>query len=183
MEGSPYQKFSISRGKGAVLGAGPGIIRSGELGFLLAGILGTGVPSSGDPEAGVLPGIWRNSIPEYFSPTASLRQDIAPVVLRSRVPFRSEPYSEPGGGSVSPISDMGLVLLGPLHLFPSSLVGGRTRPCLPFTDPFSSPVPSWGDVREADSEAVSMAPLRRLCPCFFDDGPRAEIREGDCRNP
>ncbi|KAF3562285.1 hypothetical protein DY000_02015926 [Brassica cretica] len=47
---------------------------------------------------------------------ASLRQDIAPVVLRSRVPFRSEPYSEPGGGSVSPISDWGLVLLGPLIL-------------------------------------------------------------------
>ncbi|WZZ70116.1 hypothetical protein YC2023_081486 [Brassica napus] len=113
MEGSPYKKFSISRGKGAVLGTGPGIIRSGEPGFLLAGILGTGVPSSGDPEAGVLPGVWMNSIPEYFFPNslpliarfrhrtwgiayslkstgvahsqqASLRQDIAPVVLRSR---------------------------------------------------------------------------------------------------
>ena len=23
---------------------------------------------SGDPEAGVVPGVWRNSIPEYFSP-------------------------------------------------------------------------------------------------------------------
>ncbi|KAF3587902.1 hypothetical protein F2Q69_00031251 [Brassica cretica] len=32
-------------------------------GLILAGILGTGVPSSGDPEAGVLPGVWRNSIP------------------------------------------------------------------------------------------------------------------------
>ncbi|KAF2588001.1 hypothetical protein F2Q70_00038347 [Brassica cretica] len=31
-------------------------LHSGELGFLLAGILGTRVPSSGDPEAGVLPG-------------------------------------------------------------------------------------------------------------------------------
>ncbi|KAF3557672.1 hypothetical protein F2Q69_00012701 [Brassica cretica] len=28
---------------------------------------GPGTPPSGDPEAGVLPGIWRNSIPEYFS--------------------------------------------------------------------------------------------------------------------
>ncbi|KAF2571899.1 hypothetical protein F2Q70_00003995 [Brassica cretica] len=56
------------------------------------------------------------SIGVAHSQQASLRQDIAPVVLRSRVPFRSEPYSEPGGGSVSPISDWGLVLLGPLIL-------------------------------------------------------------------
>ena len=43
-------------------------------------------------------------------------------------------------------------------------------------------MPSWGDVPEADSEAVPMAPLRRLCSCFFDDGPRSEIREGDLAN-
>ncbi|KAF2572476.1 hypothetical protein F2Q70_00002763 [Brassica cretica] len=82
---------------------GPGKLHSGEPGFFLAGILGTGVPSSRDPEAGVLPG-------------ASLRQDIALVILRSRVPLRSEPYSKPGRLSVSPISDRGLVLLGPLIL-------------------------------------------------------------------
>ncbi|KAF3568332.1 hypothetical protein DY000_02015609 [Brassica cretica] len=63
--------------------------------------------------------------------------------------------------------------------FLSSLVGGRSRPRRPFTDPFSSPVPSWGNVPEADSEAVLMAPLRRLRSCFFDDGPRSEIRKGD----
>ncbi|KAF3542571.1 hypothetical protein DY000_02006502 [Brassica cretica] len=66
--------------------------------------------------------------------------------------------------------------------FLSSFVGGRPRPRRPFTDPFSSPVPSWGDVLEADSEAVPMAPLRRLRSCFFDDGPRSEIREGDLAN-
>ncbi|KAF3588518.1 hypothetical protein F2Q69_00031253 [Brassica cretica] len=33
-------------------------------GLLLAGILGTGVLSSGDPEAGVLTWVWRNSIPD-----------------------------------------------------------------------------------------------------------------------
>ncbi|KAF3499235.1 hypothetical protein F2Q69_00043175 [Brassica cretica] len=38
-----------------------------------------------------------------------------------------------------------------LPMFPSSLVRGRPRPRCPFTDPFSSPVPSWGDVPEADS--------------------------------
>ena len=59
--------------------------------------------------------------------------------------------------------------------FLSSLVGGRARPRRPFTDPFSSLVPSWGNVAEADSEAVPMAPLRRLRSCFFDDGPRSEI--------
>ncbi|KAL0771606.1 hypothetical protein Bca101_036757 [Brassica carinata] len=64
-------------------------------------------------------------------------------------------------------------------MFPSSLVGGRPRPRHPFTDPFSSPVPSWVDVLEADSEAVLVAPLRRRRFCFFDDGPRYDIREGD----
>ncbi|KAF3564341.1 hypothetical protein DY000_02015931 [Brassica cretica] len=66
--------------------------------------------------------------------------------------------------------------------FPSLFVGGRTSPRRPFTDPFSSPVLSWGNVLEADSEAVPMAPLRRLCSCFFDDGPRSEIQEGDLAN-
>ncbi|KAF3586451.1 hypothetical protein F2Q69_00030186 [Brassica cretica] len=69
-----------------------------------------------------------------------------------------------------------------LLMFPSSLVGGRPRPRRPFTDPFSSYVPSWGDVPEADSEAVPMAPLRRRRSYFFDDGPRSEIREGDLAN-
>ena len=36
MEGSPYRKFSFSRGKGTVLGTGPGTLRSGDLGCLLA---------------------------------------------------------------------------------------------------------------------------------------------------
>ncbi|KAF3558392.1 hypothetical protein F2Q69_00014126 [Brassica cretica] len=69
-----------------------------------------------------------------------------------------------------------------LLYFPSSLVGGRARPRRPFIDSFSSPVPSWGNIPEADSEAVPMAPLRRLLSCFFDDGPRSEIREGDLAN-
>ncbi|KAF3484738.1 hypothetical protein F2Q69_00052565 [Brassica cretica] len=69
MEGSPYRKFSISRRKGGRSWDRTQKIHSGEPGFLLAGILGIGVPSSGDPEAGVLSGVWRNSIPEYFSRT------------------------------------------------------------------------------------------------------------------
>ena len=58
-------------------------------------------------------------------------------------------------------------------------MGGRARPRRTFTDPFSSPVPSLGNVLEADSEAVPMAPLRRIRSYFFDDGPRSEIREGE----
>ncbi|KAF3512548.1 hypothetical protein F2Q69_00005606 [Brassica cretica] len=46
---------------GAVLGTGPGVLHSGEPGFLFARILGTGVPSSGDLEAGVLPGAGHRS--------------------------------------------------------------------------------------------------------------------------
>ncbi|KAF3529232.1 hypothetical protein DY000_02039900 [Brassica cretica] len=55
----------------------------------------------------------------------------------------------------------------------------RSRPRCLVTDPFSSSIPSWGDVPEADSETVPMAPLRRRPSCFFDDGPRSEIRERD----
>ncbi|KAF3512873.1 hypothetical protein F2Q69_00005804 [Brassica cretica] len=79
------------------------------------------------------------------SQQGSLRPDIAPVILRSRVPLRPEPHFEPGGGPVP------------------FLVTGE-------------------DVPEADSEAVPMAPLRRLRSCFFDDGPHSEIREGDLAN-
>ena len=55
MEGSPYRKFSFSWGSGQSQGPDPEDY-----------IAGTGVPPSGDPEAGVLPGVSRNSIPEYF---------------------------------------------------------------------------------------------------------------------
>ncbi|KAF2579011.1 hypothetical protein F2Q68_00004511 [Brassica cretica] len=48
MEGSLYRNISILWRKVVVPGTGPGVL------------------SSGDPEAGVLPGIGRNSIPEYF---------------------------------------------------------------------------------------------------------------------
>ena len=68
MEGSLYRKFSISRGKGEILGPDPKNSIAGNRVFCLAGILGNGVPSSGDPEAGVMSGVCRYSI-EYFSPT------------------------------------------------------------------------------------------------------------------
>ncbi|KAF2583065.1 hypothetical protein F2Q68_00005399 [Brassica cretica] len=67
MEGSPYRKFSIFRRKGSDPETEPRKLHSGEPGFLLAGILGTGV-----------------------LPRASLSQDIAPVILRSRVPLSSD---------------------------------------------------------------------------------------------
>ncbi|KAF2543090.1 hypothetical protein F2Q68_00032218 [Brassica cretica] len=86
MEGYPYQKFFISRRKGSDPETEPGKLHSGEPGFLLAGILGTGVPSSGDPEAGVLPRVWRNSIPEYFSPTLN----VLPAKSQGTIPRRGK---------------------------------------------------------------------------------------------
>ncbi|KAG5373913.1 hypothetical protein IGI04_042772 [Brassica rapa subsp. trilocularis] len=68
------------------------------------------------------------------------------------------------------------------HSFLFSLVGGPARPHHPLIDPFSSPVPSWRNVLEDDSEAVPMAPMRRFRSCFFDDGPRSETREGNLAN-
>ncbi|KAF3506023.1 hypothetical protein F2Q69_00006783 [Brassica cretica] len=110
MEGSPYRKFSFSRGKGA------GTQRSAS--FLSAGTQ----RSASCPRSG---GIQYLSIfPQQYAPysrfrhrtrgitcalkstgvahsqQASLRQDIAQVILRSRVQLRPEPHSEPGGGPV-----------------------------------------------------------------------------------
>ncbi|KAF3555916.1 hypothetical protein F2Q69_00012839 [Brassica cretica] len=74
MEGSPYRKFSFSRGKGAVPGTGPGVLHSGEPGCLLAGTqrpvscLGSGEIQYLIKSTGV-----------SHSQQASLRQDIAPM--------------------------------------------------------------------------------------------------------
>ncbi|KAF3561253.1 hypothetical protein DY000_02014275 [Brassica cretica] len=59
--------------------------------------------------------------------------------------------------------------------FSSSFVGGRTRPRRLSADPFASPTSVWGEISEADNEAVPMAPLRKRCSYFLDDGPRSEI--------
>ncbi|KAF2600065.1 hypothetical protein F2Q68_00010848 [Brassica cretica] len=61
--------------------------------------------------------------------------------------------------------------------FPSSFVGGRTRPRLLSADPFSSPTSVWGEISKVDNEAVPMAPLRQCFSYFLEDGPRSEIQE------
>ncbi|KAL0854429.1 hypothetical protein Bca101_059581 [Brassica carinata] len=66
-----------------------------------------------------------------------------------------------------------------LPLFPSSFVGGRARLCPLPADPFSSPIPAWAEILEADREAVPMAPLKHHRSYLLDDGPRFEIREED----
>ncbi|CAG7862601.1 unnamed protein product, partial [Brassica rapa] len=48
-----------------------------------------------------------------------------------------------------------------LPAFSASFVGGRMRPRRLFGDLFSSSVPSWGEVPEANNEAVPMASLRQ----------------------
>ncbi|KAF2559312.1 hypothetical protein F2Q68_00015460 [Brassica cretica] len=61
---------------------------------------------------------------------------------------------------------------------PVSLVGGRVRPCRLFTDPFSSPVASFGEVSETDSEVIPRAPLKQCGSLVLDDGQCSEIQEG-----
>ncbi|KAF2541069.1 hypothetical protein F2Q68_00031005 [Brassica cretica] len=199
MEGFSLSEVFLFPEEGAVPGTGPRILHSGDLGRLLAG---TQRPVSCLGSGGILYLI-------AHSQQAFPRQDIAPVIMLSRVPLRLEPHSEsgedrfpdnrPGSEYLSMMhkgmsgcfegyygrlffwsADFRLRKVNPeLLLFPSSLVGGRPRPRHLFTDPFSSPIPSWRDVPEVDSKAVLMAPLRRRRSCFFDDGPRSEIREGD----
>ena len=61
MEGSPYRKFSIFRRKGWSLRP---VLECFLAGTWSVPLRGPGASSSGDPEADVLPGVWRNSIPE-----------------------------------------------------------------------------------------------------------------------
>ncbi|KAL0846946.1 hypothetical protein Bca101_020192 [Brassica carinata] len=57
-----------------------------------------------------------------------------------------------------------------LPTFPTSFVGGRTRPRRLFANPFSSSIPTWGEVLEAaDREAVLMAPLKQRCFHLLDN--------------
>ncbi|KAF2574236.1 hypothetical protein F2Q70_00002745 [Brassica cretica] len=91
MEGSRYRKFSFSRRKGAVPGTRPGVLRSEEPGLPL-------IARFRHPTRGITCAL--KSTVVAHSQQASLRQDIAPVILRSWVPLRAEPYSELGGGSV-----------------------------------------------------------------------------------
>ncbi|KAF3531141.1 hypothetical protein DY000_02040742 [Brassica cretica] len=106
-------------GEGVVPGTGPGILHSGEPGCLLAGtqrpvsFLGSGeiqylsiFPQQFAPYCSISLSNSGNNLCTHVngvahSQQASLRQDIDPVILRSRVPLRPEPYSEPGGGPLS----------------------------------------------------------------------------------
>ncbi|KAL0886536.1 hypothetical protein Bca101_010519 [Brassica carinata] len=66
-----------------------------------------------------------------------------------------------------------------LPSFPASSVGGRARPRRLPADPFSSPVPAWAEILEADRETVPMVPLKHHRSYLLDDGPRSEIRKDD----
>ncbi|KAG2311467.1 hypothetical protein Bca4012_025924 [Brassica carinata] len=64
-----------------------------------------------------------------------------------------------------------------LPSFPDSFVGGHAKPRRLPAEPFSSPIPTWVEVPEADCEAVPMAPLKHPRPYLHDDNPHSEIRE------
>ncbi|KAF3581357.1 hypothetical protein DY000_02031092 [Brassica cretica] len=56
---------------------------------------GPGASPRGDPEAGVLPGVWRNSIPEYFSPTqATAKEHPVPKPNASTQPEETNPVKD-----------------------------------------------------------------------------------------
>ncbi|KAF3533476.1 hypothetical protein DY000_02039541 [Brassica cretica] len=190
MEGSPCRKSSISWKRGPSLGPIPGFLLAGTWSFAL-------IARFRHRTRGITCALKSTGV--AHSQQASVRQDIAPVILLSQVWGVVRDFVEGscskdtrvdssfGGLAISSrwpqsnsSADFWLRKMNPeLLAFPSSLVGGRPRPHRLFTDPFSSPIPSWGDVPEADNEAVPMAPLRFRRSCFFDDGPRSEIREGD----
>ncbi|KAF2586051.1 hypothetical protein F2Q70_00036164 [Brassica cretica] len=86
MEGSPYRKFSFSRGKGAVPGTRPGVLRRWEMGLPL-------IARFRHRTRGITCALKSTGV--AHSQQASLKQDIAPVILRSRVPLRLEPHSRP----------------------------------------------------------------------------------------
>ncbi|KAH0854413.1 LOW QUALITY PROTEIN: hypothetical protein HID58_073726, partial [Brassica napus] len=88
---------------GAVPGTGPGTLRSRDPGCLLAGtqrpVSCLGLPLIArfrHRTRGITCALKSTRV--AHSQQASLRQDIAPVILRSRVPLRPLPHSEPGGG-------------------------------------------------------------------------------------
>ncbi|KAF3501573.1 hypothetical protein F2Q69_00042522 [Brassica cretica] len=74
-------------------GTGPGKLHSGEPGFLLAGNLGTGVPSSGDPKAGVVPGAGHRSNNPAIPGSTQAR---TVFLTRGMISF---PYVRPGSGA------------------------------------------------------------------------------------
>ncbi|KAF2620314.1 hypothetical protein F2Q68_00039477 [Brassica cretica] len=96
---SPYRKLSSSRRKGVVPGTGPGILSSGDPGRLLARTQSFPlIARFRHRTRGITCALKSTGV--AHSQQASLRQDIVPVILLSRVPLRPEPHSEPGGGPV-----------------------------------------------------------------------------------
>ncbi|KAF3603033.1 hypothetical protein F2Q69_00036260 [Brassica cretica] len=116
MEGSPYRKFSFSRRKGAVPGTGPEVLHSGEPGLPL-------IARFSHRTRGITCALKSTGV--AHSQQASIRQDIAPVILRSRVPLCPEPYSEPGGGLI-PLFQTGTAEPGAL-MFPEEELKGLMR--------------------------------------------------------
>ncbi|KAF3571585.1 hypothetical protein F2Q69_00059539 [Brassica cretica] len=76
MEGSPYRKFSFSRGKGAVPCTGPRILHSGKPSLPL-------IARFCHRTRGITYALKSTGV--AHSQQASLRQDIAPVIMRSQM--------------------------------------------------------------------------------------------------
>ncbi|KAF3508769.1 hypothetical protein F2Q69_00006818 [Brassica cretica] len=92
-----FCRKSLTNLRGA--GTGPGELHSGEPGFLLAGTQSLPlIARFRHRTRGITCALKSTGV--AHSQQASPRQNIAPVILRSRVPLRPEPHYEPGGGLV-----------------------------------------------------------------------------------
>ncbi|KAL0886287.1 hypothetical protein Bca101_010270 [Brassica carinata] len=64
-----------------------------------------------------------------------------------------------------------------LPSFPDLFVGGHARPHCFSADPFSSPIPAWEEVLEANREAVPMAAMKHPHSYLLDSSPCSEGQE------
>ncbi|KAF3591481.1 hypothetical protein DY000_02021727 [Brassica cretica] len=161
MKGFPCRKFSISWKGARFQGPNSGFLLAGTRSVSLSGTRGSGsCLEAGGNDTGRGPGAFPYRGPEGLGPAWRLEEMIpgyfSPTVCPLFLDFVIEINSD----------------------LPASLVGGRVRPCRLFADPFSSPVSSFGEVSETDSEAIPMAPLKQRDSLILDDDPRSEIQEG-----
>ncbi|KAG5392731.1 hypothetical protein IGI04_022694 [Brassica rapa subsp. trilocularis] len=194
MEGSPYQKFSISWKGTRFQGPNSGFLLAGTWSVPLSGTRGSGsCLEAGGNDTGVF---FPNSLPLIsrfchqsqgitcalkstgvaHSQHAPLRQDPDPLILLSWV--RRKPELIQNLGEDRFLHSFVHPLFKKMNFdLPTSLVGGRVKRCRLFADPLSSPVASFREVSETDSEVIPMAPLKQCGSFVLDDGPCSEIQE------
>ncbi|KAF3541168.1 hypothetical protein F2Q69_00022440 [Brassica cretica] len=158
MEGSPYQKFSIFWNGARFQGPNSGFLLAGTWTVPLSGTRGSGscLEAEGNDTGIFSP----NSLPlisqfRHRSRGITCALKSTGVAFSQQAPLRQDAVP--------------LILISWVPLKPELILN---------PDPFSSPVASFREVSETDSEAIPMAPLKQRGSLVLDDGPRSEIQEG-----